>query len=417
VTDPRRAASNESSVAFFAMPEAGHFQRLRPLISDVTRRGIEANVFTDVRFAADVENAGGRFVDLFATHPLEAADDESLPVPCRYVSFAGRHAEEIARDVEEIAPSLVVYDTFAVIGRVVALLLDLPYVNVCAGHNMDPARFLPQLEADPRASISPRCLRAVESLRERYGVADASPFSYVSGLSPFLNVYCEPAAYLTEKERRVFEPIAFYGSLPPLDEIEARRRDGGQGVFGDAGHETRVYVSFGTVVWRYWQAEALDALCAISDALVRMKGVRALISIGGEELEAESVGALEKPNIDVSCYVDQWRVLGEADAFVTHQGLNSTHEAIFNRVPMISYPFFSDQPGLAARCRELGLAVPLADSPRGRVTERMTHDALAELIRSRESMCANLDRARDWERRVLADRDSVLERIIDLIPE
>jgi MGT family glycosyltransferase len=414
MTDGRRAPRSESSAALFAMPEAGHFQRLRPLISDIARRGIEARVFTDVRFADDVENAGGRFVDLFATHPLADADDESLPIPCRYVSFAGCYADEVATDVRRLGPSLVVYDTFAVIGRVVARLLGVPYVNVCAGHNEEPGRFLRQLEADPRVAISPSCHRAVETLRDRHGIADASPFSYVTGLSPFLNVYCEPPAYLTEGERRAFEPIAFYGSLPPLEEIEATRRDPVRPVFGDGEASTRVYVSFGTVVWRYWETEAIDALRAISGALARMPNVRALISLGGAELEAGSVRDLERPNVMVSRSVDQWRTLEEADAFVTHHGLNSTHEAVFHRVPMISYPFFGDQPGLAARCQQLGLATPLADSPRAPLTEEDVEAAFAELARSRESIGIRLAEAQTWEREVIADRGSVLDRMVEI---
>ena len=38
-----------------------------------------------------------------------------------------------------------------------------------------------------------------------------------------------------------------------------------------------------------------------------------------------------------------------ADAFVTHSGMNSTHEALFHKMSMVSYPIFADQPGLAAR--------------------------------------------------------------------
>ena len=47
------------------------------------------------------------------------------------------------------------------------------------------------------------------------------------------------------------------------------------------------------------------------------------------------------------------RVLAAADVFVTHHGLNSTHESIAERVPMLSYPFQWDQPGMAERCQAL----------------------------------------------------------------
>ena len=405
----------KASVAFFCMPEEGHFHRLRPLISGLVSRDFAANVFTHRRFERHVERAGGTFVDLFEKYPLERADGESLPVPCRFVSFAGCYAEEILHDLEEIRPSLVIYDTFAVIGRVVAARLGIPYVNVCAGHNVDPDRFLRLLRSDPRVAISQGCLRAVETLRERYGLHDASPFSYVSGLSPFLNVYCEPPAYLTEADRRVFEPVAFYGSLPSIEEMEANRRAGEPSPFGSDATRIKVYVSFGSVVWRYYAAEAFGALKSMSESFASMENVRAVISLGGAEVGAETLRALTKPNVSVAGYVNQRRILQDADVFVTHNGLNSTHEAIFNGVPMISYPFFWDQPALAEKCRQFGLAIPLTDSPRGPVREGNVHAAMAEFFRSRESLRASLAEARDWELQVIENRDAVVRQITDLV--
>jgi UDP:flavonoid glycosyltransferase YjiC (YdhE family) len=403
------------SAAFFAMPEDGHFGRLRPLISGLVGEGIAAYVFTDRRFEAHVERAGGTFVDLFGRYPLERADAHSIPRSCRYVSFAGHYAEEIVRDLEELGPSLVVYDTFAVIGRVVGASLGVPYVNVLAGHNRDPARAAALIRAEyPRVEISPSCLRAVERLRERYGLHDASPFAFEWGPSPFLNVYGEPPAYLTEAVRRAVEPVAFYSSLPPKEEIEATGRTTGRSYFGDTT-ELKVYVSFGTVVWRYWAAEALAAMESISQALASMDDVHALFSLGGADIAAESVRALSRPNVSIASSVDQWRVLQEADVFVTHNGMSSTHEAIFHRVPMISYPFFADQPGLAEKCRSLGLAIPLTDAPRGRVTPHDALAAFAEIARSRDSFLARLDEAREWELEAIENRDAVHRRIAELV--
>src|SRR5579884_2208948 len=196
-------------VAVFASPYAGHAGPLRPLVAGLADRGLTPYVFTSRGFAEAFERVGGRFVDLFGRYPLEEADDESLPVMSRHVTFAAHYAADLVREVRELRPSIVVYDTFAVVGRVVATALGLPYVNVSVGHNMAPAVFLERLRVDPRVAISFRCLRAVEDLREHWGIADASPFSYVTGISPFLNLVCEPRAWLTEAERRVFEPAAY----------------------------------------------------------------------------------------------------------------------------------------------------------------------------------------------------------------
>lgn len=404
------------SVAVIAMPDVSHVQRVLPVVSGLAARDLSVHVLTGERFREAVERAGGRFVDLFERHPVERADSTSMPFPSRYVTYAAHHAEDVCREVEGLGASLVVYDTFAVVAPLVARLLDVPYVNVCSGHALHPSWYVPSLRGDPRVRPAPACLRAVEVLRDRYGMADASPFSYASGLSPFLNVCCEPEEFLTEAERRAFAPVAFFGSLPELAALRERTRGGEPSYFGtEAG--LRVYASFGTVVWWYWTDQAVDGLEAVAEAVGRRPRARGTISLGGKELEPAAVGRLERANVTVRTYLDQWRALAEADVFVTHQGLNSTHEAVFSRVPMVSCPFFADQPGMAARCRELGIAVPLAAE--GEVRPAITADdvagALDEVERRRERMRDRLDEVREWEVRTIRTRGEVLDRIAGLI--
>jgi hypothetical protein len=76
------------------MAEIGHFNRLQSLISGLAQRGIAAHVFTHRQFEPQVSRAGGIFFDLFLKYPLEEADDTSFPVPCRFVSFAGRYGKQ-----------------------------------------------------------------------------------------------------------------------------------------------------------------------------------------------------------------------------------------------------------------------------------------------------------------------------------
>jgi MGT family glycosyltransferase len=399
------------------MAQEGHFRRLCPLIADVARRGVPAHVFTHRRFRGDVERAGGTFVDLFADHPLEEVDGTSLPVPCRFVSFAGFQAEKIAARLREIGVGAVVYDTFAVVGYVAARLAEVPYVNVCAGHNVDPARFVPLLENESRIELSPSCRHAVELLRSRYGMSDASPFSFITTQSPHLNLYCEPEAYLTEGERRPFEPLAFYGSLPALEDIEARNGDRRTPYFDDGARALKVYASVGTVAWRYHRAAALGVLKSVAEAVAEMPECRAVISLGRAELADDERKSLARPNVSVHDYVDQWAVLGEADVFVTHHGLNSTHEAVFNAVPMISYPISWDQPSLARKCQEFGFAFSLGAGPRAPVTVTEVRRALSEFMGNRESLRRKVLEAAEWEREVIARRDALVRRIIELSAE
>jgi UDP:flavonoid glycosyltransferase YjiC (YdhE family) len=403
----------QAVVAVFCMPEHGHFRQLRALIAGLVQSGFAVQVFTHRRYGPDVERLGATLVDLFDQFPLEQADSESVPVPCRYVSFAAFHAEGVLEALRAIRPALVVCESFAVIGRVAAQRLGIPFVNVLSGHNLDPALYLPALRADPRVAISDRCHRAVEILRERYAMQDASPFSYIAGPSPYLNICCEPAAFLTEQERASFEPLAFYGCIPSPEAQNEQPRDTAPAHFGGPGG-FRIYACLGTVAFRYFADVATGVLEAVSACLAGMPEARALISLGGATVEDGLLRRLRRPNVEAVDYVDQWSVLGEADLFLTHHGLNSTHEAVFRRVPMISYPIFTDQPALAERCRQLGIAVPLVESLRGPVEADHVRAALETLSRKKDSVMASLEQAKAWELEVMAQRPAVLARIRDL---
>jgi UDP:flavonoid glycosyltransferase YjiC (YdhE family) len=409
---PIRRLSTSGSAVVFAMPEQGHFKRLLPLIAGLAGAGMPTLVLTDLRFREQVERAGGQFVDLFMEHPIEHADATSIPIPCRYVSFAGRYADDIVRKLAPLQPAIIVHDTFAVIGAAVANHLVVPRVNVCAGHNLAPEPTVETLRHDPRVRLSAACWDAVRTLRKCHGMPDASPFSYVTALSPDLNVYCEPPEFLRPAERKPFEPLVFFGSLP--DEETAGEMTAAS-PFGEHGPaQLRIYASFGTVVWRYYQAEAFDALDALSDVLSEMPNASALVSLGGGG-SSKRATRLARPNVRVVSYAEQWAALRDASVYLTHQGLNSTHEAIFHGTPMISYPFFADQPGLAQRCRELGLAVPLVDAVRGPVGPSDVRSALARVATEREAMRARLAEARSWEIETIRARPEVIRRIINLI--
>jgi len=400
------------TAAVFCMPEQGHFQRLLPLVSGLSGAGVTAHVFTDVRYHDAVERAGGRFRDLFAGRPLDAADAASRPVPCRYVSFAGHHADSLLREVAALRPGLVVHDTFAVAGAVVATQLKLPRVAVCSGHNAAPGPTVEALRRDPRVSIDDACWRAVALLRERYGLPNASPFTYADCLSPDLNVYCEPPEFLRPEERAAFEPIAFFGSL---SSAQTQAAAAGDSLFGaDAARKLRVYASFGTVVWRYFEAEVLAALEAVCEAVATTDDAAALVSLGGRGTR-EHAARLARRGVHVEAYVDQWRALRDATLFVTHHGLNSTHEAIFQGAPMLSYPFFGDQPALAQRCQDFGLALPLAGATRAPLTADGVRRALARCADEREAMRRRLAEARDWELAAMRGRGAVIERIVGLL--
>ena len=389
------------NIALLCIPARGHVRRALLLTRGLVQAGANVHAFCGLEFAEDFRREGAQFHDLHAGRPLESADNSSLPIPSRFVTFAAVHGESLAEDVAKCGPDLLIHGTFAVAAMVVARQLDVPRVAICTGHNLSPRVAMAQLRDDPRVKTSHACLEAVKVLRDRYGILNASPFSYLDSLSPTLNIIPEPPEFLLGDETADFQPCAFWGCIDPLRHgvCPPQERDG----------RLKVYVAFGTISHRYYRANIEQALGAVVAAAVEMPQAEFTLSLGGARL---NVPDALPANVRIESFVDQWGELARADVFITHNGLNSTHEAVYLGKPMISYPLFADQPGLAKRCEELGLAVPLAGGLRAPVSAGMVRAAIEQVLSQKERMQANMITARDWEDHVIAARPYVVGKIL-----
>lgn len=395
-------------VACVSMDEHSHVQGVLLMAEGLVRAGAACTVFTHTRHAGPVRAVGATFADLFAEGPLEAVDGESRPVPVRFVTFAAERAGALAARLAALGTQLVVHDTFATVGAVAARRLGLPAVNLSGGHALVPATYAARLARDPRVEVSAACERAVVQLRDVDGIPGASPFLYVTGTSAVRNLLPQPPPWLTAPARQAFEPADFVGALPRRAlELAAGRRPRPAG-------PVRVHVGLGTTVWRYHRDQALATLGAVAEA-ARTTGFAVSAGLGGHDPGHEALDALRRAGVTVDHFADQPARLAAADLFITHHGLRSTHEAVHARVPMLSAPFFWDQPDLAARSVELGVAHPLTDDASARPPDADAVRAGVDAVLDQwEHFQDGLERAWDWEAQVLRDRPRALGEVLAL---
>lgn len=57
--------------------------------------------------------------------------------------------------------------------------------------------------------------------------------------------------------------------------------------------------------------------------------------------------------------INQSEVLKYTDAAITHAGMNSTSDLLYNNVPFVAIPIGADQPYMAKRAEKLGATISL----------------------------------------------------------
>jgi hypothetical protein len=395
-------------IACFAMAFPSHFNGVMAATTELVQAGATVRVWTDKAFRAVIEAAGAQFADLFDPLTLADVDAESSRLGIRCVTFAGLRGGDVAAQATAFGADMVLYDSFALVGRAVAERLRVPYVILTPGHAVNGAKFRAAMEVDPAIVVGDRCWQAVARLREEFGITDASPFSHVPDPSPWLNIYPEPAEWVSAAEREFLDPLGFFGAL------QSDVLGGPMSTPGPAN--MRVYAAFGTIIWRYWPAEALQALEAIAESVGGIAGATLTIGLGDAKVDEDALARLRRQGAVVHRYADQWAALREADVFITHHGLGSTHEAVACTVPMLSLPFFWDQPALAKRAQELGLALPLIDGvmPGNRLAPGAVRRGLEQVMADRDAMRERLLVARQWEARTIETRPEIARQILAL---
>ncbi|MCI5637248.1 MAG: glycosyl transferase [Sarcina ventriculi] len=127
-----------------------------------------------------------------------------------------------------------------------------------------------------------------------------------------------------------------------------------------------IYISLGTI-----DNQNLDFYKKTFEAYGSMKDVQVVLSVG-KKTNISDLGDIPQ-NFKVYNYVPQLEVLKKTDVFVTHGGMNSSSEALYNNIPLVIVPQFGDQFIVGNRVVELGAGIllPAKDATVAKLQEDM----------------------------------------------
>ena len=349
------------------LPYAGHTNPSLGLVRCLVRAGHEVDYIQVEAFRERVEASGARFV------PYDEPPQSLVPALNEIQNWGAAY-----RTVRRIGANYdcLIYELLFFPGKALAAELGIPSYRLISTFalNRHLLRVLGQTGGPYLTALfrSERLCTALSrlflpkfSLREKNLaealVREAPPHNFIYTLRDF-------------QPEEVCFPESNYHFVGPAVDDRAEEAFS----FGESGNPI-VYISFGTLMHadkRFWK----KLIGAFAN-----KRVEVICSVGSEKL-ARSLGDLP-PNVRVFSKVPQLTVLRRAALFVTHGGMNSVNEALYNGVPMIVLPFGLDQPlvGRELQRRKLGRVI----APQELTSERLWRTA-KELLRNPEAREARL---------------------------
>lgn len=339
-----------SKIVFFCIPAHGHTNPTLGVVRELVRRGHQVKYYSYEPFRAVIEAAGADFVPCDAYDAqlgLTPKDGERIGKDLAFsthvlVETTLALNDMVCRDMAAWQPDCIVADSMAAWGKAVALKLGIPFVSSTTtfAFNQESAKIMKQSFRELLAFFAamPKINRDVRRLQ-------ATGYPVKSVLDLIQNDQNTHTIVYTSPE---FQPCAesfsdkyaFVGpSVRPAREQVTKT------------HEKLVYVSMGTVV--------NDRLALYRNCIAALAGenVQVILSVG-DQVDIAALGPLPE-NVSVYPQVDQIAVLEQADAFLSHCGMNSASESLYFGVPLLCCPQTREQGGVAARVTALGAGIML----------------------------------------------------------
>ena len=328
-------------IAWFCIPAYGHTNPTLGLIKELTSAGHQVFYFSFEMFREKIEQAGARFIPCdgfdFDMEDKENADrvgKDKVFATELLVSSTLALDDMTTEKIGEIKPDVIVSDSVAFWGKLVAMKHGIPYVSSTTtfAFNRYSAKYMKETPWDIAKMLlaMPRINKQIRRLKEK-GYPVRSLLEIVQNDNEtntivYTSKYFQPCADTFSDRYHFIGP-----SIRPVTEPVTKKA------------EKTVYISMGTVNQnREFYRNCIKAL--------GKTGWQVIISMGTNTEHFDNLPA----NIEIHDSVDQMAVLSIADSFITHCGMNSASEGLYFRVPLVLFPQTPEQGAVAKRVEELG---------------------------------------------------------------
>lgn len=331
-------------IAWFCIPAHGHTNPTLGVVKELTDAGHLIYYFSFEMFREQIEQSGAVFIgcdgynfDMEDKGNADRVGKDKTFATELLVSSTLALDEMTTKKIEEIRPDIVVSDSVAFWGKLVAMKHGLPYVSSTTtfAFNRFSAKYMKESPYDIAKMLfaMPRINRQLNRLRDKgypvRSILDIVQNDNDTNTIVYTSKYFQPCSETFSDRYHFIGP-----SIRPITKTYEKTS------------KKTVYISMGTVN----QDRNFYRNC------IRELGQtdwQVIISMGTNTEHYDDLPA----NIQIYESVDQMGVLSIADAFITHCGMNSASEGLYFRVPLVLFPQTPEQGAVAKRVEELGAGV------------------------------------------------------------
>ncbi|PSM56692.1 glycosyl transferase [Clostridium diolis] len=342
-----------SKVLFLNIPSHGHINPTLGLVDGLVKQGEEVIYFSSDEFKEKVENAGAVFKsygeksNFFVPKnkiPSNSIINDLLNRIDEVLNTSEDIIQYILKQIEGIKFDYIVYGSMFPFGNVISQILKIPAISSFAVF-AKPKVFMSKnneelIKNHPAVDTYKKLYNR---LNEKYGV-HMPPMLDLFFNKGDLNIAYTSKYFISNMIDNYDDSFIFIG--PPIYD----RKENIEFPFEKLKDKKVVYISLGTVFNNTNDKlyEIFFKTFANYDGIIVMTAYNIDIS------------KFDIPNnFIVKNYVPQSEILKYADVAVTHAGMNSTSDLLYNNVPFVTIPIGADQRYISGRVSELGSAISL----------------------------------------------------------
>jgi MGT family glycosyltransferase len=349
-------------IAFFGSPSRAHVYPSLPIVAELVRRGHRVTYPINDEYTELVAATGAEPLSVETTLPVKGE-----PWPLDVVVSMERHLTEATTTLphllaayEHDRPDVVVHDRGTWTGRLLAHRWGVPATQFSPsfvtyrGWDEDLREFNTQ-------PAMVEVYRKLEAWLAEYGMVMAGP-RFIA--HPDRGVVTIPRC-MQFRADDVGDEYTFVGPC-----FADRTHDGGWRAPGD---RPVLLVSLGS--------SNTDEPPFYRECFKAFGSLNWHVVVGiGAHVDPADLGPVP-PNTELLRWVPQWDVLSQASAFVTHNGMGGTLEALHHGVPMVGVPITGEQIANAHAVAALGVGQVI---PWDQVTAERLREAVLQLARDPE---------------------------------